>query len=117
MRLLADENVRGDLVEALRDAGFNVRWILEEHPGMGDGEVLARAVADDRVLITFDKGDFGALVFQKGHPAPGIILFRVSAALPSELVTKVVHALQSRQDWHDHFWTVTDETIRRRRLP
>lgn len=117
MRLLADENVRADIVDALRKAGYDVNWILEESPGLGDAKVLTRAAAEDRVLLTFDKGDFGALVFRKGQPALGIVLFRISAASPAELVSKVVDILQSRDDWSGRFWTVTDAAVRARELP
>lgn len=117
MNFLADENVRKDVVNALRRAGNDVHWIQEESPGIDDTDVLARAVAENRVLITFDKGDFGALVFRDGQPAHGIILFRVTAASPTELVTKIVNTVQSRDDWPGYFWTITNRSIRRRKLP
>lgn len=117
MRLLADENVRGDVVEALRTAGYDIAWVLEDHPGAGDAEVLARSADDDRLLLTFDKGDFGMLVFAQGRPVGGVILFRVSAPSPEALADKVVSILESRQDWPGHFWTISNATIRRRKLP
>ena len=86
-------------------------------PRIEDMEVLARAVVQDRILITFDKGDFGALIFRRGQPASGIILFRTTAVSASELVTKVVETIQSREDWAGHFSTITDHRVRRRKLP
>jgi predicted nuclease of predicted toxin-antitoxin system len=55
MRLLANENLPLDLVEGLRRAGHNVAWIRTEAPGINDESVLARAIAEERILITFDK--------------------------------------------------------------
>ena len=80
MRILADENFPEAAVEALRHAGHDVRWVRTEAPGISDREVLARAQADTRVVVTFDK-DFGELAFRFGLPADcGVILFRVPRA-------------------------------------
>ena len=47
-------------------------------PGAADDSVLARALTEGRLLLTFDK-DFGALVFKRGSAAStGIMLFRIS---------------------------------------
>ena len=38
---------------------------------------LARAMREDRVVITCDKSDYGSLIYQYGHPAQcGVVLFR-----------------------------------------
>ena len=63
MRLCANENVPGECVAVLRQRGHEVLWIREVARGSGDEAVLARAQADARLLITFDK-DFGELVFK-----------------------------------------------------
>jgi predicted nuclease of predicted toxin-antitoxin system len=67
MRLLANENFPGVAVEALRNRGHDVVWIRTDAPGSGDREVLARAAAETRTVVTFDKG-FGALAFRYGLP-------------------------------------------------
>jgi predicted nuclease of predicted toxin-antitoxin system len=83
MRLLANENVPGDAVTALRRQGYDVVWIWEDSPGVSDIQVLARAHKEDRILITFDK-DFGELAFRYGLPATcGIILFRIVTSSPA----------------------------------
>jgi predicted nuclease of predicted toxin-antitoxin system len=82
MRILADENFPEAAVEALRHAGHDVRWVRTEAPGISDREVLARAQADTRIVVTFDK-DFGELAFRFGLPADcGVILFRVGLSSP-----------------------------------
>ncbi len=52
MKLLANENLPLDMIEALRGAGHEVAWIRTDSPGADDVAVLARAVAENRVLIT-----------------------------------------------------------------
>jgi predicted nuclease of predicted toxin-antitoxin system len=61
-KFLANENVPGDVVEAARQAGYDLAWIAESSPGANHETVLAIAVADGRVLLTFDK-DFGEIAF------------------------------------------------------
>jgi predicted nuclease of predicted toxin-antitoxin system len=68
MRFLANENFPLAAIEALRRAGHDTAWIQVDAPGSSDEAVLARAVRDERVLLTFDK-DFGALVFLRGAAA------------------------------------------------
>ena len=68
MRILADTNIDGPIVSALRDAGHDVAWMYEDDRRMVDPNILARAVRDDRLLITFDN-DFGTLIFRERLPA------------------------------------------------
>jgi hypothetical protein len=57
MRILANENFPGDAVMALRARGHDVAWVRTDAPGSDDAEVLARALAEDRTVVTFDKAD------------------------------------------------------------
>ena len=63
MRLLANENFPRIAVEALRARGHDVAWVRTDIPGASDQDVIHRAVAENRVLVTFDK-DFGELAFR-----------------------------------------------------
>ena len=116
MRFLADENFPLDAVEALRQQGHDVAWIRTESPGISDPEVLSRAQAEDRILLTFDK-DFGELAFRSKLPADsGIILFRITVPSGSVAAQKVVAAISFRDDWAGHFSVIEDEKIRMRLL-
>ena len=116
MRILANENLPLEVVEALREAGHSTAWIREDAPGSTDAEVLARSVREDRLLLTLDR-DFGALVFQHGADASrGIVLFRI-VMLPDDLARFVARALGSRTDWSGHFSVVDLQRIRMRPLP
>jgi predicted nuclease of predicted toxin-antitoxin system len=117
MKFLANENFPLDAVTALRQLGHEVVWIRTESPGVTDEVVLARAIAENRVLLTFDK-DFGELAFRRGLPAVcGIMLFRTTATSGPEAAHKVVAAVSSRMDWPGHFTVVDDQRIRMRPLP
>ena len=117
MRILADENLPWDAVIALRERGHNVAWVRSVAPGSNDLQVIARAQAENRVLVTFDK-DFGELAFRSGLPASsGIILFRISMSSPTYVARVAVAALESRADWADHFSVVEDDRIRMTPLP
>lgn len=95
MRILADENFPGEAVETLRSRGHDVLWIRTEAPGSRDPQVLARAVAEDRILITFDK-DFGEMAFRAGMSASsGIVLFRMPLASPSRVAEIAMTVLES----------------------
>lgn len=117
MHLCANENLPGDCVTALRDAGHDVLWVRESMPGAPDDIVLARALAEQRLLLTFDK-DFGALVFQRGHAASnGLVLFRISQPSAQAVAATVTRILSSRTDWVGQFSVVDDHTVRMRKLP
>ena len=117
MRFLANENFPLDAVEALRNAGHDVAWVRTDAPGSSDPKVLQRAVADERVLLTFDK-DFGELAFRAGLPAPcGVVLFRFQASSSAALAARVAAAISARTDWAGYFAVVTLGRIRMRELP
>ncbi len=116
MRLLADENVSRNTVEALRGLGHDVSWVATDAPGSSDEAVLARASTEGRVLVTADK-DFGELAFRSGLPAAsGIILLRTrgTAALRT---ASLVAAIGAREDWAGQFAVVENDRVRVTALP
>lgn len=117
MRISANENFPGAAVHALRLAGHDVFWVRTDMGGASDEQVLAHAVAECRLLLTFDK-DFGELAFRVGLPATcGIILFRIPTDSPEAVAAQVVTAVQSRSDWSALFAVVEQDRIRLRPLP
>ncbi|MBI4321717.1 MAG: DUF5615 family PIN-like protein [Chloroflexi bacterium] len=117
MRILANENVAADAVEALRSTGHDVAWVRTDDPGSPDPEVLERAQSEGRILVTFDK-EFGELAFRWGLPAhSGVVLFRVQVRDSAQAAALVVRALETRSDWAGHFSVVEVDRIRMTPLP
>ena len=117
MRLCANENLPEDCIARLRQDGHDVLWIREAAPRISDGDVLARAHDENRLLITFDK-DFGELVFKRGAKAShGIVLFRIAQPSAAVVAARVAAVLASRDDWSGHFSVVEDFAVRMRPLP
>ena len=94
MRLLADENVHGDLIARLRWFGLDVEWIAESTPGMSDVDILLRPDIGDLVLLTFDR-DFGELIFHRHLPAPHCIIYsRLGRADPRAVADHIQRLLE-----------------------
>jgi predicted nuclease of predicted toxin-antitoxin system len=82
MRFLANENFPAAAVRAIAEAGHDIACVRTSAPGSTDVEVLAWAVRENRILLTFDK-DFGELAWRAKLPAAsGIILFRIPMPPP-----------------------------------
>ncbi len=54
-RFLADENFPRTSSHLLRAAVHDVAATIEDMPGAEDTEVLARAVQEKRIILTFDR--------------------------------------------------------------
>lgn len=116
--LLADEDSPWPSVQVLRDAGYDVSTASPIARGAPDADVLARARAESRVLLTFDR-DYGELIFRFGRPAPvGIVYFRTDPALTT-LPAAILIGLLAGQEINlvGMFTTVEPERIRQRPLP
>ena len=117
MRFLANENVPGPVVAALRERGHDVVWIKELMPGAEDPAVLALAQADQRVVVTSDT-DFGELAFRSRLRAQcGVVLIRLDWTEPVGDNEVIVAALTSRDSWSGLFAVVERDRVRLRPLP
>jgi predicted nuclease of predicted toxin-antitoxin system len=117
VRLLANENFPRLAVEALRSRGHDIFWVRTDAPGISDREVLERAAADHRLVITFDK-DFGELAFRARVPAQdGVVLFRIPTRSPEYVADVAVAALEASVDWAGKFSVVEEDRIRSVPLP
>ena len=117
MRLLADENVPGPVVAALRGLGHEVFWAKESLPGADDEVILEIAQRERRVVVTSDT-DFGELAFRSGLPANcGVVLIRIDWIYPEADNQAAITALTSRDDWSGVFAVVERDRVRIRPLP
>jgi predicted nuclease of predicted toxin-antitoxin system len=72
VKVLLDACIWGPAKVEIRDAGHDVIWTGDWEKDPGDEEILKRAHAENRVLVTLDK-DFGELAILHGLPHHGII--------------------------------------------
>lgn len=120
MRFLADENFPGAAVGALCAMGREVAWVRALAPGMKDPEVLAWALREHRILLTFDK-DFGELAWRRflaagAHPSCGIVLFRLPMPAPNLIGSTLAGRVVEREDWAGHFSVIEASRVRMRPL-
>ena len=114
MRILADENIPRTAVQRLRDDGHDVLWISESCPGASDEAVIALAIDEHRIIITFDK-DFGEIAVVRPGPLPaGIVLFRIVMGSPSSVAAVISTTLAGRDDWLGHIAVIDVSRIRMR---
>lgn len=114
MRFLANENFPGDAVAALRADGHDVIWIKTDAPSSRDVDVLAWAMRDSRILLTFDK-DFGELAWHMGLPATcGIVLFRLPMPASDKAGEVLAARIAERDDWAGNFAVIAPGRIRMR---
>lgn len=89
LRFLADESCDFAVARALRAANFDVLAVSEFMQRSVDRELIERAYAEQRILLTEDK-DFGWLVFVTHANSAGVILIRYPSNARQALAQAVV---------------------------
>jgi predicted nuclease of predicted toxin-antitoxin system len=99
---MIDVGVGRAVEDWLRAAGYDVLAVRDLDPGMSDENILARAAAEQRLVITMDK-DFGELVYRSGHAHAGVLLLRLEdessahkVAVVEQIFTPHANQLQGR---------------------
>jgi len=116
MNLLADECVAAEVVARLRTDGHDVEAAGDDAPGASDDDVLARAAASGRVLLTADK-DFGELVYRLGRAHAGVVLLRLAGMPPEDRAETVSAVFRDRAAELPGNFTVIDKDAVRVRRP
>lgn len=115
MRFLANENFPLLSVRILRDTDLDITSIMEDSPGIKDPEVLARAVQENRIILTFDR-DYGKLIFRRFFPKPiGVIYFRYQPLTPEELAQHLISLLDEKNLVIEKMFTVVEHNKLRQR--
>jgi predicted nuclease of predicted toxin-antitoxin system len=116
MRFLADENFSSNAVAKLKAAGHDIVWVRTAAPGSKDEDILALAVREERIILTFDK-DFGELAGRAGLPvSSGIVLFRLPMPAPADVGSTLLARMSERTDWSGHFSVIEPGRVRMRPL-
>ena len=93
MRFLVDEALQDEVAHRLAEAGHDTSHIrLLGLAGHTDDDVMALAVAEDRVLVTTDT-DFGTILALTGAEAPNVLLLRGVGDSVPERVTAILDVL------------------------
>ncbi len=94
LRFLVDESCGLRLAEKLREEGFEAESVIDLMRSAKNGDVLDKAFAEKRILVTNDK-DFGELVYRSRRHHGGVILLRLENDTPQnrlDVVRKVIDA-------------------------
>ena len=119
MRFLADMGVARGAAAPLREEGHDVVHLSEEGlERLPDRAVLAKALAEDRILSTFDL-DFGEIVALSGERTPSVVLFRLSNARQDRVAERLRQVIADASGWLSEgaIVTVEDTRLRVRQLP
>jgi Domain of unknown function (DUF5615) len=115
--VLANENGPENVVVALKSDGHDVVWMRDVGPGSPDDQVLALALAEGRIVLTFDK-DFGELAFRLGQVAtPRRNPPTARLRSPSYLVRFARAVLSTGHTWEGHFPVAEEGRLRLVPLP
>lgn len=119
MKFLADMGISWRVVAGLRASGHDAVHLQEQDLGrLADKDILNKAVAEGRILLTHDL-DFGELLAASGSKLPSVIVFRLSdmrADNVYEHISKLI-ALQTDTLKKGAICSVTDKKVRARILP
>jgi predicted nuclease of predicted toxin-antitoxin system len=111
VRILCDESVPLAVERFLAAAGHDIAAVRQLLRGAPDRTVLEAAIAQERLLITYDR-DFGTLLFRdRLRPAP-VVLYVRTALLPSADGPRIAEAIRHVEPGYFH---VVDGTELRKR--
>ncbi len=109
MKILADENIEREIVDALRQTGHSITDIKETSPGVEDIDVLAIATGLDSILLTNDK-DFGELISRDRLVSKGVILLRFGKLEIGVKIDLLLGVLEDRETELEGAFTVITGT-------
>ncbi len=91
MRFLCDMGVSIKLVDRLRSRGHDTTHLRDEGlQTLDDRTIFAKAIAESRIIVTFDL-DFGEIAAMAGEEIASVIVFRLRN-------TRVEHVIQRLQE-------------------
>ncbi|MCX6028522.1 MAG: DUF5615 family PIN-like protein [Chloroflexi bacterium] len=112
MRFLVDECTGPAVALWLCEHGHDVFSVYDEARGVDDPDVVQKAFAENRILITNDK-DFGERIYREGRPHRGVVLLRLEDERASVKIDTIRRLLAGYADQlADHFVVVTEERVR-----
>lgn len=112
MRFLVDECTGPAVAQWLRSQNHQVFSVFEEARGMTDSDIVAKAFAENWILITNDK-DFGEQIFRNRRQHHGVVFLRLRNELSANKVAAIRRLLESHAErLPDRFVVVTEDQVR-----
>ncbi|MFN3387656.1 MAG: DUF5615 family PIN-like protein [Allosphingosinicella sp.] len=110
MRFLLDENVPFALLDALVERGHEVTHVARTAVQTQDVDVLALAVRQLAILVTFDS-DFGRLIFyERQAPPQGLVYLQARPDGAAETISALLAVLDGGAvDLIGHFVVIDQE--------
>ena len=112
MRFVVDECTGPAVARWLRQQQHDVFSVYEQARGMDDDDIVQKAFAENRIVVTNDK-DFGDKVFRERWPHRGVILLRLEDERAPKKIEALKRLLERYADQlNDRFVVVTEATVR-----
>lgn len=116
LSFITDENVDFRITKKLREAGYTVLSIFEEHRGVSDRTILEMARETGSILITEDS-DFGEWIFAHKEKNSGVVFLRYHYSELNEIIDSVLIVLKKYQnELYTKFIVITQKKIRVREI-
>jgi len=114
---LVDESCPRAVVDALAQAGHDVRYAADSDRRAADVDLVRFAQTENRVIVTEDF-DFGELLVRNRLRAPGAIILYLPKSSPAERAARLLKVLAAGTfDFVGHVTIVTARQMRQRPLP
>ncbi len=114
MRFLADMGVARRVVDWLRQQGHDASHLLDEGlERLPNGQIFAKAAAEQRIVITFDLG-FGEIVALSGGQVVSVVLLRLHNTTTPHVIERLSHVLAATKGALDSGAVVVVEELRHR---
>jgi predicted nuclease of predicted toxin-antitoxin system len=118
VKFKVDENLPDELSQLLQDSGWSSLTIEEQHlSGEIDPRLAEICSAEERILVTFDRGFSNIRVYPPSN-TPGMIVFRLKSQDKRHVLSvaaRLVDALKQRE-LRNELWIVHDNRIRIRAM-
>ena len=118
MKFKVDENLPEDLSRLFQDAGWDSLTVEQQRlSGEIDPRLAEICAAEDRILVTFDRG-FSNIRLYPPPNAPGMIVFRLKSQDKRHVLIvsgRLIEALRSRE-LRNELWIVHEHRIRIRTM-
>ena len=114
LKLYLDQMLNVRVAVALRTAGHDVVRVSETgHARADDEQILRKAIADGRVLITLDE-HFGDWVVLPLRRHPGVISVKANPTTPENILKILIPFLNEKRqaEFEDHLIILSEKNVK-----